>query len=264
MRDSCDALVISEIAYAENDKLITVLNAEQGQMSMIVKGARSPRSKMGALCRPFTYANFEYYQKNGKRWVSGGEINNTFFGTNFDIQSFALASYVVRLAREITGEGVPCERALRTTLNTLYAIEKRIAPLPLIKSAYEIFAADESGFSPDVSACCECGAVACDMGFWLDVMNGHVICADCQSKKSGSAEIPPTDALMTKNILVPMDNSALDAWRYVSGAPLKRIFSFSVDSSTSQSFLERASEAYIINHLERGFEALDFYHTVKE
>lgn len=264
MKDSCDALVISEIAYAENDKLITVLNAEHGQMSMIAKGARSPRSKMGALCRPFTYANFEYYQKSGKRWISGGEINNTFFGTNFDIASFALASYIVRLAQEITGEGEPCKRILRTTLNTLYAIENKLAPLPLIKSAYEIFAADESGFSPDTSACCECSATACDMGFWLDVMNGQVICADCQSKKSGAVPLPPTDELMTKNILIPMDNSALDAWRYVSGAPLKRIFSFSVENPTSQLYLERASETYILNHLERSFEALDFYHTVKE
>lgn len=263
MRDSCDGLVIKESDYGENDKLITVLNAQHGQMTMIAKGARSPRSKFVALCRPFTYANFEYYQKNGRKWISGGEISNTFFGTNFNIQGFALAAYVVRLAQEITGEDMPCESILRTTLNTLYAIEKELKPLPLIKSAYEIFAANESGFAPDISGCFKCGAADCEMGFWLDVMNGRVVCADCQAKDNG-AEISPVDNLMTKNIILPLDGASIAAWRYVSDAPPKRIFSFSVDGVNSIGFLERATESYIVNHLERGFEALDFYHTVKE
>lgn len=262
MRDTCDGLVIRECAYGENDKLITVLTAERGQMLLIAKGARSMKSRVMSVCHLFTYANFEYYEKNGRRWLSGGSVNDSFFGLNSDVAGFALASYIVQLAAEITGEGVPCERVLRMTLNSLFAIQTGLKPLPLIKSTYEIFAAEESGFSPDVSGCAECDAESFENG-WLDVMNGRVVCDVCLGKLGGTERVPELDRFMTQTILVPFTDEALSAWRYVASAQLKRIFAFSV-SDEALSVLSRATEVYIVNHLERSFEALEFYNTVKD
>lgn len=264
MRATCDGLVIRECPYGENDRLVTVLTADGGKLLMTAKGARSMKSKTAAICRLFTYANLEYYEKNGRRWLSGGSVNDSFFGLNSDIQGFALASYIVSLAAEITGEGVPCPEILRMTLNTLYAIENKIKPYAQIKSAYEIFAANVSGFAPDIWGCDECGCETSEKGWWLDVMNGRIVCHGCQSEKSRGLPTPPTDELMTQNILLPLDDSALTAWRYVTEAPLKRIFAFGISDGESMSYLERASEAYIVNHLERSFDTLEFYHTVKE
>ncbi len=260
-----DGLVIRECDYGENDKLLTVLTAEYGQCLIIAKGARSIKSKLMPLCRLFTYANFEFYQRSGRRWLSGGEILNNFYKINTDIQSFALTAYILSLASEISGEGVAAESTLRMTLNTLYAIENKLKPLSQIKAVYEIFCAEESGFSPDISGCEECGCEVCDKGFWLDVMNGAVICADCKAKKN----IPQTDAsaydeLMTSRIILPLDNNALVAWRYVTEVPMKRVFAFSLTSEESLMLLSKAAEKYILNHLERGFETLDFYNTVKD
>ena len=262
IRDTCDGLVIRECAYGESDKLLTVLTADRGQLVMIAKGARSTKSKVMCLCHLFTYANFEFYEKNGRRWISGGAVNDSFFGLNSDITGFALASYLVQLAAEISGEGVPAERVLRMTLNSLYAIQNSLKPLPLIKSAYEIFAVEESGFSPDVSGCAECDAESFSDG-WLDVMNGRVLCEDCLSKQGGAERVPATDRFMTQTILTPFSGEALAAWRYVASAPLKRIFSFSL-SSQGQELLSRATEAYLVNHLERSFETLEFYNMVKD
>jgi len=264
MRAVCDGLVLRESEYGENDKILVVLTAEYGKIMLTAKGARSMRSKSLPLCHLFTYANFEYYEKNGRRWLSGGSVNDSFFGLNGDIQGFALAAYIVQLAAEITGEGVPCPEVLRMTLNTLYAIENKLKPLPLIKSAYEIFAANVSGFTPDISGCAVCDRETIEGDLWLDVMNGRILCAECLSEQSRGAPIPSHDELMTQNILMPLDASSLAAWRYVTDAPLKRILAFAVTNADSLSMLSRASEAYIVNHLERSFETLDFYHTVKE
>ena len=263
MIDTCDGLVIRECAYGENDRLLTVLT-EKGQSVMIAKGARSMKSKVLAVCRLFTYANFEYYEKNGMKWLSGGSVNDSFFGLNTDIRGFALASYIVQLAAEITGEEVDAERTLRMTLNSLYAIENKIKPLEQIKSAYEIFAAEESGFSPDLSQCLRCSSEKLDAS-WLDVMNGGLVCEECLRARGGAerASAEGVDATMTSTVLVPMSTPAIAAWRYVSSAPLKRIFAFGVEGEVL-SVLERASETYIINHLERNFETLEFYHSIKE
>ena len=264
MRGTCDGLVIKVSAYGENDKLLTVLTADEGKVFVTAKGARSVRSKMLPLSNLFAYANFEFYEKNGRKWLSGGSVIKSFSAINANIESFALASYIVQLAAEITGEQASAEDVLRTTLNTLYAIENELKPNAIIKSAYEIFAAEVSGFSPDVLACSECECTESESDWWLDVMNGHIICGACLTKKSMGAEILPTDALMTRNILLPLDASSLAAWRYVISAPPKRIFSFTVNDCESLERLSRSTEEYIVNHLERSFETLEFYHSVKE
>lgn len=262
MRSVCDGLVLRESAYGENDKLLVILTAEYGKIMLTAKGARSFKSKLLPLCRSFTYGNFEYYEKNGRRWLSGGSVNESFYKINSDIVGFALAAYILRLADEITVEGVPGAEILQMTLNALYAVENKLKPASIIKAAYEIFAADISGFSPDMSGCAECGCESHSGGWWLDVMNGRILCADCLSGRDRAPM--PYDENMTSNILLPLDESALAAWRYVLSAPPKRIFSFGVAEGDSLAFFERSSEAYIINHLERTFEALDFYHAVKE
>ena len=264
MRGTCDGLVIKVSDYGENDKLLTVLTAEHGKILITAKGARSVRSKMLPMSHLFVYANMEYYEKNGRKWLSGGSVSDSFYSINSDIGSFALASYIVQLAAEITGEGVPAEDVLRMTLNTLYAIENKLKPLPIIKGAYEIFAAEVSGFSPDVLACAECSCEESDSDWWLDVMNGRILCGACLTEKSRGAEMLPTDVLMTRNILLPLDASSLAAWRYVMSASPKRIFSFGISDGESLDMFARSAEEYIVNHLERSFEALDFYHAVKE
>ena len=149
------------------------------------------------------------------------------------------------------------------TLNTLYAIEKKLKPYGQIKSAYEIFAAVEAGFSPDTSVCGECG-LPFDKDGWLDVMNGRLICSECMSKRGQDAPIPQTDRFMTNNILFPIDATAAAAWRYVATAPLKKVLSFTLSDEESVKRLSKATEAYVVNHLERSFEALEFYNMVKE
>ena len=264
MKESFDGLVIRESSYGDSDVLLTVLTSEHGKITLTAKGARSQKSKLSSLRRLFTYANFECYEKYGKRWISGGSVNESFFGLGSDIVGFALASYIIQLASELSGEEVRAENVLRVTLNTLYAIEKKLKPHALIKCAYEIFAAEESGITPDTSACAYCGCTENGKGFWLDVMNGRVVCAECHTKNGAGAAIAPTDSFMTQNILVPIDEGCMAAWQYVSRADPKRIFAFSLTSSESMAMLVRATETYIVNHLEKSFEALEFYNGVKE
>lgn len=261
MKKTVDGLVLREIPVGDHDKLLTVLTAEEGQVLMTAKGARSMHSKVMPLCRLFTYANFEYYERGGRRWVSGGSVNDSFFGLNEDLEGFALASYLLQVAGEITGEGVSAEEILRMTLNALYLIEKGEKDRRQIKGVYEWFAAKASGFEPDLSACADCG---CKEGenLWLDVMNGGLVCTPCLQKRSGGLPIPELDPYETRNVLLPMDASTLAGLRYVSEAPLSRIFAFSLREEESLVSFGRITETYLLNHLERGFDALSFYHSI--
>jgi len=265
MRKTVDGLVLRQIESGENDRRILVLTAE-GQMWISAKGARSVRSKYAAISQQFSYANFEYYEKNGGRWLSGGSANTSFFGLNSDLVGFSLACYIAQIAEEITGENYPAEDVLRMTLNTLYAIEKKLKPYAQIKAVYELFAAKVSGLAPNIEECTDCGCRDFGDGqmVWLDVMNGSILCDDCLKKRGNGLPLPETDQFYTKNVLLPLDSSALAAIRYVASAPLQRIFSFGITDGRSAELFYRASEQYMLNHLERDFDTLHFYNSIKD
>ena len=262
MKKAVDGLILRESSLGDNDKLLTVLTAE-GRFLMTAKGARSLRSKTMALSCLFTYGNFEYYEKYDRRWLSGGEVHQRFMYLHSDIEAIGLATYVAQVACEITDENVEASEILRMTLNTLHCIDRKKKPYDQIKAVYELFAAKISGYEPDLTGCMACGCKD-HHSPWLDVMNGGWICGDCLQKRSGNLLAPELDEYSARNILLPLDPSVLASFRYVCSAPLERIFAFSLTGEESTSRFYRAAEIYLLNHLERGFDALDFYHEVKE
>lgn len=265
MKKVLDGLVLRVIDSGDNDRRILVLTAQEGRMWITAKGAKSVRSKTASLCRLFTYGNFEIYEKAGLKWLSGGSINNAFASLSSDLTGYSLAAYVAQLAAEISGEELPAEDVTRVTLNTLYAIEKRLKPYDQIKAAYELFAAHTSGLAPDLSACADCGCEEFATGeLWLDVMNGAILCPKCLDKRSGGLPLPEVDSFETRNILVPIDASALQAMRYVLSAPPQRMLAFGLSDPHSLSLFVRACETYLLNHLERDFDTLHFYKSIKD
>ena len=261
MRATVDGLILRESAVGESDKLLTLLTAEHGKMTLLAKGARSIKSKNLSVCRPLTYGNFEYYEKNGMRWLSSGSPHTAFFGDPSDLEDFFLAVYISDVACEITGEGVDASAVLKMTLNTLYAIEKKLKPREMIKGVFELFAASHSGFTPDLSACRECGDDKAE-SFYIDVMNGSCLCSECVKRSGGTAA--ELDRFEARNILLPLSASALAAARYVLTAKGSRIFAFELKQQSDIDDLSRFGETYLHNHLERGFDTLEFYRNVSK
>lgn len=264
MKRVVDGLVLRAIEAGENDRRILILTADEGKMWITAKGARSVKSKVASLCQLFTYGNFEIYEKNGVRWLSGGSANKSFLTNKADIEGFALGCYILQIADEISGEDFPADEVLSGTLNTLYAIDKKLCSYKQIKAAYELFAVSVSGLNPNVSFCMECQCEDFSGELWLDVMNGGVLCNDCLQKKSGGLTLPDTDKFETRNILLPIDTSALEAMRYVLSASPKRLFAFGLTDERSLELFCRAAETYLLNHLERNFDTLHFYNSIKE
>ncbi len=264
MKRVADGLVLRVLPTGENDRRLLILT-EEGKLWLTAKGAKSTKSRYASLCRVFTYANFEFSERSSAagtaRWITDGSINSDFSGLCRDLLDYSLASYICSLAEELSGEDMPSGDILRMTLNTLYAIEKKLYSREQIKAVYEFYAAAASGFEPDLSRCADCSCDPAENGgrAWLDIMNGAVVCDGCLSKRSGSLPLPDTDAFETRNILLPLDSWALGALRYVLSASPRRIFSFSPAEGESMHMLSRAAEAYLLNHIERDFDTLKFY-----
>ncbi len=247
-----------------SDKMINIITEDRGRIGVMVKGGRSPSSKLRSVSQLFTYANFEINQKGNMYWLRSGSVINPFYDLSIGIERVSLASYLCDLANELTDEGGDDDSVMRLLLNSLYLLGRAKKDKRIIKAVFEMRAAAISGYCPELSYCAYCREPFADF-MYLDVMGGKLICTDCLSKK-GEKKIEISkefDYVPEASILCGLSPSALAAMRYIVSAPDSKIFSFELKDDGETEELSRACENYILNHLERSFDSLTFYKQVE-
>lgn len=251
-------LVVRTVNLSDNDKLLTLITEEMGKISVMANGSRTLKSRYLAAAQQFCYGHYVLYQKGERYWVREVSLIESFFDLRQDLSRMALATYICDVADDAVEENAPEKELLRLLLNTLYAISRGGYPEDIVKAAFEMRAATLLGFMPDVSACSVCGTDEAD--FFLDVMNGALICGACQHARAGTV-VPELDEDRTARIICPLTPAARAALSYTVSGPMERLFSFRVEGE-DRALFAAAAEKYLLHHLERGFKSLDFYKQV--
>lgn len=261
MQYSVDGLVIRETTAGENDKRLVLLTADHGRVTVLAKGARSLRSKYMHATPLFTYGNYEITERGGVAWLRGASVIEPFFGLQGDIERLSLASYFADLAYELSGPDEPAADLLRLCLNFLFALANEQKPKALVKAAFEFRAMCDAGYCPDLSACRVCGKARAPY-MYLNVMDGTLTCAACLTGLEART-IPSVEEERGEKILSPLGSAALAVARYLSEMPCEKLLSFTLED-TAIAELGRMSETYLLNHLERSFGSLEFYHSINK
>ena len=103
----------------------------------------------------------------------------------------------------------------------------------------------ECGFMPQLACCRDCGAYEGDT-FYLDVQEGHLLCADCAAKAGKSCNLDP---------------GALYALRHICLVDDKKIFAFKI-SLGSLAKLSAVAEHYALVHLDKPLKSYSFLKSV--
>ena len=259
MAYTIDGLVLRMKNSGENDRLVSLLTAEQGRISVIVKGGRSMKSLSLSATQLFTYGNYEINDRNGFKWLHKASAIRQFDGLTGSIEKISLASYFASVAEELSGENEPAHDILRLTLNTFHALEEDKKSSAQIKACFEIQAAAMSGFMPDLSACRFCHKKTDEL-LYLDVMNGRLLCPDCMHKASNQAirDRVKSEDIREAVVMLPMSMALVDAFRYVLSVDSRKMLAFTLADSELHDF-GRCAETYLLSHLGHGFDTLDFY-----
>ena len=261
-----NGLVVRSYPSGNSDRIVHMLTEDRGRVSVVVKGALSNRKGSVASCTQlFTYGNFELYYRNDMYWYRGGSVLTPFYELSSDVAAVALAAYLCDIAADITPEETEEANSamlLKDLLNSLYVLSKHMRSLTMVKAVFEMRVATLMGFRPNLSRCVLCGCHDPENAY-LDVVNGRIICADCQTERNrvrntGNRE----DELRGQSVICPVSSSVLAAMRYVSKADPKKIFSFSMKDIEEERSLERVTETYLHNKLERDYDTLRFYRSV--
>lgn len=245
-------LVIRTVDVGESGRMLTVLSGELGKLSVYGTGVRSIKSHRLNSTQLFCYSEMTLQVRADRYYL--GEVTpiEDFYTLREDIVRLSLAQYVADVVSTLTVEGEDQSEILRLTLNTLYLLASGKKSYDLIKGSFELRLASLLGFMPDLSGCSTCKE---EDALFLIPEDGTLICGDCLMKLSESLQSPP--------VMLPLSPAALYAMRYVLSAPERRIFAFSLELDEQATFAN-ACEKYLLYHIERGFDTLEFYKLISK
>ena len=248
-----NGLIIREVSVGDSDKLITVLTDTMGKITVSCKGVRNIKSKRIAASQLFSYGELMLSVRAGRYYLSDAMVENSFFELNTSLEKLSLAQYFCQVVSCVTVENEDQRDILSLILNSLYVLCHTNKEPDFVKAVFEMRLCALVGFCPDLSACQGCGFdfSTLEKGAYLDIGDGCILCSDCLLSDGQN------------DSLVPLDRHILDAIRYIVNAPPKKIFSFAFsDDQKSAGELSDVTEKYLRYHLDRGFETLDFYHSI--
>ena len=244
-------IVIRSVQFKESDKIITVLTAELGRISVYCHGAKSNKSKFLTPTRLFCYSEFVLTRKKDFYYIKEADYIEAFFNIVNSMDKLFLGQYFLEIIIEISVEGERHDSLLRLTLNSLYALSNDMAQFDVIKSAYELRVCVETGLSPYLLGCRECG-IADEENVYFDVLNGNLVCKSCLLREENSIEERQA------GIYLPATKSVIAAMQYVENTKLERLFSFQLTDDALKLFAN-ITEKYLLNQVGKSFVTLDLY-----
>jgi len=248
MRHKIKGIVIRESPKGETSKLLTVLTSTLGVITVNAKGVRKISSPYLKSAQLFAFSDMLLYEKNGFYTLTEASLVADFYSVREDIKTYSLASYLCEASSAFVVPGEESAKVLRLLLNSLYAIEKGVAPLVLIKAAFEFRLCAESGFLPETDVCADCGDELDGQDFLFHIADGIALCRNCASV---SADYPYVPSAVGKAIA------------HITESDISRFLSFRI-SVNDMAILSKIAERFLLSRAERGFKTLSFYKHCEE
>lgn len=240
------ALVIKEKKIGEQDRLLTLLTAEMGVITVYAAGAGSLKSKRAAATKLLSYSDFTINKKGEQMSVTEASPIELFYGIGADVTTLSLAQYFCEICLYITPPPDESAEVLRLILNSLYFITQGKKNIYQIKAITELRLACVAGFMPDLTACTNCGDICGQKTAFFSPREGCIICEDC---KQGQG-------------FIKLEKPLLDAMRYIAFSPFDKVYSFSLGTELYPR-LSEITEKYFEIQTEHRFKTLEFFNTVK-
>lgn len=237
-------VVLRGVDYKETDRILTVLTAENGLMTVKARACRRKNSPLAVPSQLFAYSQMTLFEYRDYYTLQEAAVLDQFLGLRAEIEKLALASYFSEVAQTVAVEGEQNGQLLSLVLNSLYALDQLDKPLELIRAAFDLRCMVVAGYAPLLDACAVCG-VDQPREPHLHIQEGVLCCKDCRAQAG-----PGRTAALSPELL--------QAARHIAYGDPKRLFSFSLPAGQLGYFADLTAD-YLRAQIERRFSTLDYY-----
>ena len=237
------AIVLRRTKLGETDLILTLLASDGSQVRAVAKGARRPKSHLGARVEPFSVLDLLMHAGRNLEIVAEAETFATHDALRSDYDRTMAASVVADLLDKGSVEGQSEPQVFDMALVTFDVMET--APVPALEPlvlAFLLKALAMHGYRPSLDRCAACGAEP-GGAIVFSIESGGVLCAACSGGSGGTQ---------------PMSYQARETLRALLRAKMAEVPGLDIPPATLGE-VRRLVRAYTGYHIPARLRALDFF-----
>lgn len=236
-------VVIKEIPYKDNDKIITLMTDKLGKISCMAKGAKKTNSALLASCQLLVYSEFVLYKGTSFYHINSAESIDTFYSLRTDYDKLQKAYEITKVLNSLVVESEDTENILSLYLNSLYVISKDMLSYDAVMSIFKLKILALLGYSPSIASCCNCNKRMLtdnNIGYYYSFNTNSILCGDCYNK------LRQEDNIKIKNgWYVSLSMAAFYGIVYIIASEVKKVFSFKVEEKALEEIKKISDRLYL-------------------
>ncbi len=237
-------IVIKEVQYKENDKIVTIMTDKLGKISCIAKGAKKNNSPLLSTSQFLVYSEFLLYKGTNFYHINSAEMIESFYNLRIDYDKLERAFDVSKLLNKLAYEEDEETGILSLFLNTLYIIENKDKPFDLVRNTFLLKLLCLLGYTPRLYKCSVCNEKMFSddtnkvVKYYYDRTTNSAVCQECYNKIINNNKM---EIRKYKEIL----EGTLYAMLYVISSDIKKVFNFDIKGKTLNEFSDFVNEYYL-------------------
>jgi DNA repair protein RecO (recombination protein O) len=182
-----DAVVLRTMKYRDTSRIATLYTRVSGKISVIAKGARDRKSRLGASLQPMNHVTAVYYRKESRelQLLTQCDLVRTHRGLTEDLERMAVGLAAVELVDAVTPAEEENVRLFDLLVSTLAAAGSATKNAGNALYYFEMQLLENLGFRPDFQRCYSCSALIGDSLSGLHMSYNGILCASCAGKGLG-------------------------------------------------------------------------------
>jgi DNA repair protein RecO (recombination protein O) len=152
------AIVLRRINFGDSSKIATFYSEDFGKISAIIKGARSPKSKIGFLIDTTNLLQIVLYKKETRdlQIVSDVDLIKSYSRIRDDYEKFRFASAILELLTSLTLENENNKKLFDGTVKIFALLDNTKNSPKLLFIKYFLFFLKEIGYELQFNFCSIC------------------------------------------------------------------------------------------------------------
>jgi DNA repair protein RecO (recombination protein O) len=176
-----EAVVLNKMNYGDSSCIALLFSDDLGKISVIVKGARSPKSKYGKIVDPLNYLSVVLYKKESReiQLLSQADIIEHYPIIKNDLSKLSYAYAVVELVKNLLAEHEVNRKIFKGMVKILSRLNSVDEKPEVTFGRFFIFLLKEIGYQIQIDTCAICGKEKFVTDIYYNFDKG-LICGECR------------------------------------------------------------------------------------
>ena len=186
-------IVLRKIDFGDTSKIATLITPEFGKLSVIIKGGRTGKSRIGALVDTLNEVEVIFYDKKSRdvQLVSQADLLNNFTRIKDDFEKLKHASAALELVNVLTVENHEYDRLYRGLKKILLLLNTSDNDSRILFVKFFLFLLKELGYEFQYDNCTFCGKELTDGSTVKFNYELGMMCDNCSPGRIYSFEFSP-------------------------------------------------------------------------